>query len=36
VPVTRRDSHRIWPLRRALRLTCPPGRRHRPGPPVGL
>jgi hypothetical protein len=23
VPVTRRDSHRIWPSRRALRLTCP-------------
>jgi hypothetical protein len=27
------DSIRIWPLRRAFHLTCPPGRRHRPGPP---
>jgi hypothetical protein len=23
VPVTRRDSHKIWPPRRALLLTCP-------------
>jgi len=25
VPVTRRDSNKIWLLRRALVVTCPPG-----------
>ena len=36
VPVTGRDSSKIWPSERALLRTCPPGCRHRPGPPAGL
>jgi hypothetical protein len=31
VPVIEADSLSIWPLWRALRLTCRLGRRHRPG-----